>query len=94
MGDAPSSKLWSYAFVVTISAIIVAMGTKELERRFARRGGDADIKQIVRELKADPTELRASFAKRERKVEEGAPAEEVSQEDRQELKKIIEKIAP
>ncbi len=95
MPDAPSPKVWSYVVVIVFSAIIVAMGAKELERRFAQKGGDRNIKELVRELKGDPEEMRASLARRTPKVEEEKPKKDlVDSEDRQELKNIIDKIAP
>ena len=97
MPDAPgpSSKIWSYAVVILFSAVIVAMGAKELERRFAKKGGERDIKELVRELKGDPQEMRASLARRTPKAEAEQPKKDViDSDDRKELKNIIDKIAP
>jgi hypothetical protein len=94
MNDTPKSKLWTYLVVVLFSAIIVSLGAKELQARFAQRGGDTDIKKLVRDLKGDPDEIRASLARKAPEPEKKAKHENVDRKDREELKKILDKIAP
>lgn len=94
MSDAPKSKIWAYLFVVMFSAIIVALGAHELQSRFARKATAGDAKKLVRDLKGDPDEVKASLARKPEKSEPKNTNEDVTDSDHQDLGKIIDKIAP
>lgn len=94
MSDSPSSRTWTYLFVISFSAIIVALGAHELQHRFARRGGQVDAKKLVRDLRADPDEMRASLARKDRKPDSEADDESSEQPAGQDFQLLLEKIVP
>ncbi|MBN8549080.1 MAG: hypothetical protein J0M12_07190 [Deltaproteobacteria bacterium] len=98
MSDAAPSRFWTYLFVVTFSAIIVALGAHELHGHFLRRGAQqVNVKELVRELKGDPADMRASMARKEVPPESEAQQENGEHAENPKFKdfsSIIEKIAP
>ena len=94
MPDSPPSRTWTYLFVVTFSAIIVALGANELHHRFAHRGGNVDAKKLVRDLRGDMSEMRASLARRENLPEDEANDESGDNPEGQTFQQLLEKIVP
>ena len=91
-----SSRALTYFFVIVFSAVVVALGAKDLQHRFTQRGPrtDADVKRLVRELQADPDDLRAGLARKAAAAKTDTTEESTGDGNKEEIKQIIEKIAP
>lgn len=94
MPDSAPSRTWTYLFVITFSAIIVALGAHELQHRFAQRGGNVDAKKLVRDLKADPDEMRASLSRKDYSSDNEAKNEPVDKPESPDFQHLLEKIVP
>ncbi|MBX7143720.1 MAG: hypothetical protein K1X79_04655 [Oligoflexia bacterium] len=90
-----SNKFLSYGIVILCSAIIVALGAHELERRFAHHGPrrEVDMKVLVRELQGDTDEVRASMSGNATAPQK-RPKDQLEEEDKVELKSVLDKLLP
>lgn len=90
-----TNKFLSYGLVILCSAIIVALGAHELERRFSHNGPkrDVDMKVLVRELQGDTDEVRASMLGNSTAPQK-RQKDSLNEEDKVELKSVLDKLLP
>lgn len=98
---ADTSRVLSYIMIIAVSAIMIAFGARELERRFVYEGPrtNKNMRALVEDLHGDRPEVRASMAGRYEASKGAAPVappqrDLIGKEDREELNQLLDKLAP
>jgi len=93
---AESSKFMTYAMVVIVSLIMVALGANELERRFVHSGPrkNTNMRALVEDLQGDTNEYRASMSGKVVAPQRSRNNDHVEEEDKEHLRDLLNKIAP